>query len=131
MFVKNAVSSALISLVLAGCASNSENVAAVYVSPIQYEKMSCRQIGEEASRVSSRVAQVAGIQDQQAENDAGATAISLILFWPAVFFIKGDKANSAELGRLKGELEALEQASIRRSCNIEFRAPASEAPASE
>lgn len=93
--------------------------------------MSCRQIGEEASRVSARLSQVTGIQNKQAEDDSGAMAISLILFWPAAFFIKGDKANTAELGRLKGEFEALEQVSIRKSCNIVFRAPVDETPASE
>ena len=94
---------------------------------MQYEKISCRQTGEEASRVSTRLAQVAGIQDQQAQDDAGAT----ILFWPAAFLIKGDKANTAELSLLKGELDALKQVSIRKSCNMVFHAPVEEPPVEE
>ena len=38
-----------------------------------------------------------------------------MLFWPAVFFVgRGDKA--AELGRLKGEADALRSAAIRNGC---------------
>ena len=43
------------------------------------------------------------------------------VFWPALFFVKGDDAKTAELARLKGETEAIEQASIRKNCGIQFR----------
>ncbi len=131
MLVKTLNSGVAAAVILAGCASTSENIEAAYVSPIQYENYSCRQIGEEASRVSSRLAQAAGVQDQQAEADAGNTAISLILFWPALFFIKGDKANAQELARLKGEFEALEQVSGQKNCGIVFRAAPIEEPETE
>jgi hypothetical protein len=36
------------------CASYSEKIPATYVSPIVYENLSCKQIAEEASRVSRR-----------------------------------------------------------------------------
>jgi hypothetical protein len=50
-----------------------------------------------------------------------ATTAAVIIFWPAAFFIGGDKQNAAELARLKGEMEAIEQASIRKNCGIQFR----------
>jgi hypothetical protein len=37
------------------------------------------------------------------------------------FFIGGDKQNAAELARLKGEMDAIEQTSIRKKCGIQFR----------
>jgi hypothetical protein len=40
------------------------------------------------------------------------TGAAIVLFWPAAFFVKGDGQNAAELARLKGEFEAIEQASI-------------------
>ncbi|WP_417256150.1 hypothetical protein [Celeribacter halophilus] len=107
-------------IALSGCAEKSSNVQSTYVSPVQYERFSCRQISEEASRISARAAQVAGVQDKNAQGDAVATGVALVLFWPAAFFIRGNKENRAELARLKGEMEALEQASIRKNCNIDF-----------
>ena len=49
-------------------------------------------------------------------------AIGLIIFWPALFFLEGgDGASAAEYSRLKGEFEALEQASIQKSCGIKVQ----------
>ena len=92
---------------------------------MMYQSYNCSQIEQEARRVSARTAQIAGVQDKKASNDAVATGVALVLFWPAAFFIGGNKENASELGRLKGELEALERASIEKKCNITFRsAPA-------
>ena len=129
MIIKNTIGGTLVALALVGCATTSDEIVASYVSPIQFERMSCRQIGEEASRVSTHLAQAAGIQDRQAEADATNTAISLILFWPSAFFIKGDQANSVEVARLKGELNALEQVSGAKNCGIIFHAPVEETAA--
>lgn len=105
---------------IAGCAQKSAEIQGSYVSPLQYKSYSCRQLTEEGTRISQRAAELAGVQDQKAKNDAGAVAVSLIL-WPAAFFIKGDKTTAAELARLKGELDAIEQSSIKRNCGITFK----------
>jgi hypothetical protein len=105
----------------AGCASSSSEIQPQYVSPIQYQSLSCQQVGAEAERVSRRVAEVSGVQDSKASSDAVATGVAIVIFWPAAFFIKGDGASAAELGRLKGEFEALEQASIRKGCGLRFQ----------
>lgn len=109
------------SVMLSACAEKSEDIQASYVSPIQYQGFSCRQLSEEAARLSAKASQVAGIQDKNAQNDAVATGVSLVLFWPAMFFIGGNKDNAAELSRLKGEMEALEKASIAKNCGISFQ----------
>jgi hypothetical protein len=112
-------------LALAGCAQNASEIAATYISPLQYQSYSCNQIAQEATRVSVRVAQLTGTQNQRASGDAAAMVVSAIIFWPALFFIRGDDENAAELARLKGEFEALQQASIQKNCNIRFEnAPA-------
>jgi hypothetical protein len=108
-------------LFLANCASRSYEIAATYISPLQYENLTCRQLGEEAQRVSQRAAIAAGVQDKRATDDAVATTVAVVVFWPAAFFIGGDKQNAAELGRLKGEMDAIEQASIRKNCGIQFQ----------
>jgi hypothetical protein len=112
---------ALAAFLLAGCASKSSDIAAAYISPLQYENLACRQLAEEAQRVSQRAAVAAGVQDDRATKDAVATTVGVIVFWPALFFIGGDRGNAAELARLKGEMEAIEQASVRKNCGIQFR----------
>jgi hypothetical protein len=64
---------------------------------------------------------VAGAQDSQASRDNVATAVAVVIFWPAAFMVGGDRNTAAELGRMKGELEAIEQVSIRKNCRIQFR----------
>lgn len=108
------------SLSLGGCATDPSNITAAYVSPMQYAGYTCSQLREEASRLSARAAQISGIQKDKASGDAVAMGVGLILFWPSLFFIKGDGTTAAEVGRLKGEMDAVEQTSIRKKCGIEF-----------
>ena len=105
-------------LVLAGCASSSDAIRPAYVSPLQYQHLSCQQLGAEAERVSRRASEVAGVQDSNKTTDAWVTGATIVLFWPAAFFIKGDGPTAAELARLKGEFEAIEQAGNQKNCNM-------------
>jgi hypothetical protein len=105
----------------AGCASRSDEVAAAYVSPVQYQSYSCDQLRQEAQAVSSRAAIAAGQQDSSRSRDTAVTAAAVIVFWPAAFFVGGNNANTAELARLKGNMEAIESASVQKRCGIEFR----------
>ncbi len=110
-----------VALVLAGCAKSASDIAPAYVSPIAYTTFSCQQLAEEAQRVASAANRIAGVQDQNATNDAVATGVALVLFWPAAFMIKGDGATAQQLADLKGKLDAIEQQSIAKNCGIEFR----------
>jgi hypothetical protein len=110
-----------VACLLAGCASSSDKITASYISPMQYDNYNCRQLGEEAQRLSAHAAQAAGAQDSQATKDTIVTAAAIVVFWPAAFFVQGDKQNAAELARLKGEMEAIEQVSIRKQCGIQFQ----------
>ncbi|APX10421.1 hypothetical protein [Tateyamaria omphalii] len=110
-----------LALAVSGCAQKAENVTATYVSPLQFQSLNCTQLRQEATRISLRASEVSGVQDKKAKGDATATAVALVLFWPAAFFIKGDKATAAELGRLKGEMQALEAASTQRGCGVSFQ----------
>ncbi len=110
----------LVAGMLCGCASSADKISASYVSPLAYQQYTCQQIGAEGERLSRRAAEVAGVQDQKATNDAVATGVAIVLFWPAAFMISGDGQSAAELGRLRGEMDALEQASIQKNCGIRF-----------
>lgn len=106
---------------LAACASSSSDIRSSYVSPIQYQSYTCQQLAEEASRVSARASELAGVQDSARTNDAVVTTVGVIVFWPLLFAIKGDKQTAAELARLKGEMEAIEKTSIQKNCDIKFQ----------
>lgn len=114
-----------LAITLSGCADKSDDIGAAYVSPMQYQSHSCKQLHSEATAVSSRASQAMSAQNKSAENDAVAMGVGMVLFWPALFFIKGDKATAAEVARLKGEMIAIEQASNTKRCGIVFnKAPA-------
>ncbi len=69
----------------------------------------------EYMRVQRRAAAVFQAQDDEAEGDSVAMGVGLVLFWPALFFLMGDDQKQ-EVARLKGEMEALEQAAIEKKC---------------
>lgn len=106
---------------VAGCAKSSSDITGTYASPLLYQNLSCEQLGAEAVRVSQRVAQVSGVQDQKATSDAVTTGVAIVLFWPAAFMLNGNDQNAAELARLKGEYDAIQQANIQKSCGLQFQ----------
>src|SRR3954468_9088228 len=108
-------------VLLAGCASKSSDISPTYVSPIMYQNHTCAQLAQEAQGISARAAIVSGAQDQKRTNDAIATTVAVVVFWPAAFLVGGDGPNAAELGQLKGQMNAVEQASIAKKCNIQFQ----------
>ncbi len=110
-------STMMLTAFLGGCSSSPDKISAQYVSPLMYQPYDCDQIGMELRRVNSRLIEVTGAQESEANKDAVATGVGLVLFWPALFFLAGDD-RAAELGRLKGEYEALELAAIQKRCDI-------------
>ena len=57
-------------LAAGGCAKRSQDVAAAYASPLQYEQYSCSQLAAEAARVSQRAGELSGVQDSKRTGDA-------------------------------------------------------------
>ncbi len=102
---------------LAGCATPPEKISSAYVSPLQYQGYSCNQIRQELIRVNRKILEVSGQQSKEANKDAVALGVGLVLFWPALFFMIGEDKKE-ELARLKGEYEALENIAIQKDCDI-------------
>jgi hypothetical protein len=105
---------------LANCASKSSDITAAYVSPVIYQSYSCQQLGMEAQSISAKAAELSGAQDQKRSNDQVATGVAIVVFWPAAFFVGGDGQVAAQLSQLKGQANAVEQASIQKQCGIKF-----------
>ena len=61
------------------------------------------------------------MQDQNATGDAIATGVALAVFCPpAAFLVHGNGVNAQEVSQLKGDMDAIEQANIRKNCGIQF-----------
>lgn len=113
--MKKIVSLAVIAGVLSACATAPEDISASYVSPLQYQSYTCEQIGSEMNRISDRVADLTGQQRKERQKDQIAFAAGMLIFWPALFLMAGTDKKE-ELGRLKGEHDALRQAAIQKQC---------------
>jgi hypothetical protein len=107
-------------VMLAGCATPPKDIAPAYVSTGLYENLSCHQLRAEAESVSARAAAAFGQQEKNRSSDAAMTTVAIVLFWPAAFFTKGDGAAAAEVARLKGEMQAIEQVNRIKNCGIQF-----------
>lgn len=113
--MKKLVCGVVLAAFTSACASSPSTITAQYVSPLQYQNYSCEQLGLESQRIGARVSEVTGQQQTKANNDALATGVGVVLFWPALFFLGGgDK--SQELSRLKGESDAIQQVAIQKNC---------------
>lgn len=85
-----------------------------------YQNYSCEQLALEARRLGARRAGCGRLGSKAIER-RGVTTVGVIVFWPVLFALKGDGATAAELAQLKGQMNAIEQASIVKKCNIQFQ----------
>jgi hypothetical protein len=101
---------------LAGCANKSEDVSPSYVSPVLYQNYECDALILERERLTAKVNELSRVQDDKAQNDAVATGVGVVLFWPALFFLASGSDREAELSSLKGNYDAVQQTLIQKQC---------------
>ena len=87
---------------LGACAPKSGDIPPSYVSPVLYQNYTCQQLEQEALAVSARAVEASVAQDN-------------------AFALGGDRNTATELASLKGQLVAIEQASIQKNCGIQFQ----------
>ncbi len=109
-------------LALSACATAPRDIAPSYVSASPYQNYTCEQLETEAQNVSAAAAQAIGVQQQKANSDAAMTGVGVIIFWPALFFLKGNGADAANVGQLKGQMQAIQAVSDAKHCGISFQA---------
>lgn len=114
--MKRVISIIVSCVVFTGCATSSKNLTSSYVSPLQYQQYSCDQLAQESSNIQARVAEIGGAVDSRATRDKWVTGAGIVLFWPALFFVGGNKMQEAEFSRLKGEYEAVQKAAVQKHC---------------
>ncbi len=108
--------------VLGACASQPEEIATAYVSPLHYKNFDCEQLEMEAERVSRRALELHASLKDTADTDEIQMGVGLILLWPTLFWLEGgDGAEAMEYARIKGERDAIERTAIQKKCAIEFQ----------
>jgi hypothetical protein len=116
----DAVAAASALMLLSACAIGPQDIPAESVSPATYDSFSCEQLAAEAERVSARATALASGEVPPASGKP-ATSVDMVFPFPLVFVVKAESPAAAEIGRLKGEMNAIEQASHARKCSITFR----------
>ena len=120
--MRSYVATAMACVMLAGCASRASDIKADYVSALGYENLSCEQLAEEARAVSAHAAEATGEQNQKATRDAVAATVGVVVFWPALFLMRGDGATAGEVAHLRGEMDVIEKVSRWKKCQIRVEA---------
>lgn len=113
-----AVIASFTSMIFSGCATKGDNVSAAYVPASIYSTYNCQQIAQELMTVGVKAAELSGQMDEAAGMDTALVAVGLVLFWPALFFVGGDKGKEAQLAQLKGQRDTLMSASNAKGCNL-------------
>lgn len=75
----------------------------------------------EAQNVSAAAAAATGAQEKKANGDKVAMGVGLIIFWPALFFMKGDGADANQVAQLKGQMNAIQAVNDAKHCGIQFQ----------
>ena len=108
---------------LTGCATDTTQIQASYVSPYEYEEYTCTGLRGEAARITRRAREIGARIDETASSDAAAVAVGVILPTSLLFIEGNNPADARRYAELKGQMNAIEEASIRKGCDIEFNPP--------
>jgi hypothetical protein len=110
-----------ICMLLAGGRPTLAEIRSTYVSPFAYSKYDCLQLVREARALSVRAAALGGLQPSPYKGDANDK--SLVIRWPGVFSLLGNSSVAGELALMRGQMLAIEEASVRSQCSIQFERP--------
>ena len=103
---------------MGACAASSNGIDAQYISADQYEGHTCAEIAAEGERVSRRVAEISN-SAEDTRSSGWLLPPAIILLWPTI--PPSDDTTVADLRRLRGDFEALREASRLKRCNLRFQ----------
>jgi hypothetical protein len=98
-------------LLIGGCASAPENIAATSASDTRYQNLSCAQIARTASQVNAALASASDDQRKcRIEDDVAVVALGV----PISKVTGCDKAQ--QVASLKGELQSIRRVATQKGC---------------
>lgn len=101
---------------LMSCLPASAQQTPDMVPPLTYRNLTCPQIVQEGRSVSRNGFALSGLQPGTGGSDLTQSTSALIIFWP----IQTDPAKLASLRYANSQMDALEEASVRQQCSIQF-----------
>jgi hypothetical protein len=108
----------LIATLASYATSISAETVSTYISPTDYRTLTCPQLLEVAKAISAQ----AGLKHGNRSGVDVSTSASPDIAWP-IEKVGDDKQ---KLANRKGQMIALEQASIQMQCSIQFQRPSNE-----
>lgn len=98
--------------VLSACATKPENITPQYVSTVQYNELTCPQLGVELARTEDALAVASGEQKKARSNDT----LGVIFLGLPVSSLSGSN-KAAYIGQLKGQIEAMSKVATLKNCS--------------
>ena len=115
--MKNSLIPPLLALpFLLGCASQPEDVAAIYVPSSNYDNSTCESLEESYDENEIRLRTLWNEQKEEADSDVGWVVGGALLFFPAMI-AAADEDVSEELAEVKGRKEAIVEAAVEKGCD--------------
>ena len=106
----------LLALALAGCAQQPGSIVAADVSSRAYVQSSCSQLVTRQNTIERQLAGLTEAQRREANRDAAWVAGGAILFFPVMAVAATGPDYTSEISEKKGELNAIEEALLVKSC---------------
>lgn len=100
---------------LTACATQPTEIVATPTPTSAYTGLSCNALVAEQNRIVQSVNTLTGAQKKKADSDAVAMGVGMLLFWPALFFLKGDD-QAPQLAAAKGQYDAIQSVSLQKGC---------------
>jgi hypothetical protein len=100
---------------LSSCATKPEAVPPSYVSHMGYMDFNCKQLGQEQARLIAALSSASDAQRRARSNDT----VGVIFLGLPVSSLSGSN-QASNIGRLKGELEAIQKAMVAKGCESEI-----------
>ena len=113
--MKKLITSVILMGVLSACATPPSEIVGTPTPTSNYTGLSCNALRAEQTRIVQTVNTLTGAQQSRADSDSAMMGVGMILFWPALLFLKGD-ANAAQLAAAKGQYDAIQAVSIQKGC---------------
>ena len=102
---------------VSGYPQKAYKIKPTYVSPVKYEKYSCKKLRSEIEKTSQRATlALAQLENINARNTAMVLSLTPLIVLPTV--LSSTSETEVELGKLNGEYNALKTVSRQKKCNF-------------
>ena len=117
--MKRSLLSLSLMFLVAACsnAQKASEVSSIRVPIAPYLKMDCRELATEQNQLVREAELLMKSVDDAYSSDKTTEVVAWVLFAPAAFFLDGNAKEAAQYSAVKGQLEAVQEASRINKCS--------------